>query len=221
MAMAPGMPNIKIRKNANHPTLATTELSQWHASRLPSVNRRPAPAPAAAKASHLTCCRSSASPRRYRTTSPMMQPATASDVTHATPTRVVEISPRRLWMPKGFWNVMPLSGSSRPGFTTSRRKPTAAPAIAVHSTGRHRGDGSDPVGNSNTMAASETIVGTQSTWVTAATSLGAGRDPGEVSRPTATYVVPKATNANASPANIRIHPIAFRARSVMRSPIVA
>ena len=90
-------------------------------------------------------------------------------------------------MPSGFgaWNAPPGAGRfSRTGFTTT---PTAVRAVAttpIATIGRHRREGSVPLGKKNNRKAIETAVGTNTPVANAPTTAGARRDAGNVASPT-------------------------------------
>src|SRR5215467_3164136 len=68
--------------------------------------------------------------------------------------------------------------------TTNPTMEMAVTATPAHKTGRHRGDGSDPVGKTRSMNASPATIGTKITSENAPTTVPAGTEPGWVRTPT-------------------------------------
>src|SRR2546428_11838030 len=108
-------------------------------------------------------------------------------IAHVVPTRTVEITPPSDSIPSGFgtWNAPPGAGRfSRTGFTTT---PTAVSAVAttpIATIGRHRREGSVPLGKKNNRRAIETAVGTDTPVANAPTMPRARGDARKVTRPT-------------------------------------
>ena len=83
-------------------------------------------------------------------------------------------TPNKVWadsMPSGFVSVGTGTSSSEPGAKEMARVPTTPTATPSHATGRHRGEGNRPSGNSRmTKIPISTIGGSQSAEFTASTS---------------------------------------------------
>src|SRR2546428_13780852 len=107
-------------------------------------------------------------------------------IAHVVPTRTVEITPPSDSIPSGFgtWNAPPGAGRfSRTGFTTT---PTAVRAVAttpIATIGRHRREGSVPLGKKNKRKAIETAVGTNTPDANAPTTAGPRKNARKVGHP--------------------------------------
>ena len=162
MVIAAGMPNRAMSAAAVYPpTVVSQGLAGHDAQQGPPVNRQPANT-AAASASHLTCCRSSRPPARYRTASDNERGRQERAVRHRQPIEGADGDRSqdrlsRFSTPSGFGytsDIPPGAGScSSRGVTTSpvrvsARPPARSPAAA---TGSQRRDSSVPVGKRRNM----------------------------------------------------------------------
>ena len=96
--------------------------------------------------------------------------------------------------------------------------PTTMTQMAAHSTGRHRLDGSRPVGNSSTTRISVAKMRLLAAWPSAATARTAGSDPGAAARPRSPYCSRNMFAASQNPVRPSSQPMALRGTRAASSP---
>ena len=219
---ASGIPSPIVRKNRK---------KEMSFSGLLSLGPRPIPvtkratkrnaAIATAKATHRICCRSSPRARRNRTRSAA---AEASEAPIAPSAATVSTGPRKRWRPSiasGFGMVVPPASSVRlltPSATSaSPKNPHTAQA-----TGRHRGEGSVPVGKRRNSRGIGTTAKKMEVSATSAAARPNGSEPGDVSNVYVAYSDANPLSRNAMPASMKSHPTGFRGnRDATTAPTVA
>src|SRR5262245_22370901 len=96
--------------------------------------------------------------------------------------------------------------------------PETTPAITA---GRHRGDGIEPVGNTNSRSPNARFVATKTHWPLTPTNFGRGSAPGWLTSAKTAYTPANEMYAIPKPTPRSTQPIRFRALRTIRNPRVA
>src|SRR2546422_731500 len=154
-------------------------------------------------------------------TSTTNAPPIVSTIAQTAPTSTVEITCPSDSIPSGFVNRSAPPGAGTPIATGFSRNPVAVRAVATMPSvkaGRHLGEGNVPVGNKNSMNASDGAVMTKTHSATVPTTSGIGSEPGCVAIPTTAYADAMDSIARPRPTPWSSQPMTFRARRTISAP---
>ena len=107
------------------------------------------------------------------------------------------------------------------GFTMNPNVVIPAATSPTVKTGRHRRDGSVPVGNRIRRKPSAVTVGPNTHSPIAPASTAPGKAPGRQEIPATLYAPLRLNTVSPSPTPCRIHPMGLRARRTINAPIAA
>jgi hypothetical protein len=196
-----------VASEIQSPLMAESATKSWATANSPSATN-------ATRRSQRSCARSSLEDRRYLTNREAIASAEAtSDIATPAP-HTTSMTPQRPRSSNGLatrtpWSFQaPLSGS---GLVPNPIPAMMAPTTSAQPTRRHRADGGRPVGNRRKISGIATMDGPMNAGI-ASSTLGVGRESGDVTSAFTPYPSTKETTASAKPGIHRSHPMMLPVR---------